>query len=296
MSALANGEICRCCGEPSEAAHALDVASADTGEMFALERCAACGVLRTRPEPADLAPYYATDLASTMTEPGSRFFSAIRQWQLDRELRRFTGDGDAQTVIDVGCGVGDFVLRLHGRGIPVVAADAASTPPVALARRDVPYVRFDFERYELDGLRARPPYTIVLRHVLEHVRDPHAFLSSLIRQGARQFYVVVPNAASRERRLLGRHWYLWDPPRHLWHFDRPSLERLCARAGLDTVRGGTDTAPTALASVYRFLCLRGAPGWLYRRFGPSSALTALTAPANLLVAGNVLWLVARTPP
>jgi SAM-dependent methyltransferase len=279
------------------ATHVLDVPSTDTADRFTIARCDACGVLRTLPVPTDLAPYYSTDLAATMTEPGSRLFSSLRRMQLARELRRITRHGNPGTIVDIGCGTGDFVRVLAHRGVRVVAADGGSRPPASLAtERNVPYVRFDFETYELHDLDVPPPFTVVLRHVLEHVRDPAACLASLIRQGARQFYIVVPNAGSLERRMLGPHWYLWDPPRHLWHFDPRSLADVCARVGLEIVSRGVSTAPILVPSVYRYLRLRGWPTRVYEAFGPTSVLTALTAPVNLLLAGNVLWCVARPAP
>ncbi len=293
---MSAADACPCCGQVSAAARVTVLSSTDTAHRFAIERCGDCGVLRTTPVPEDLAPHYATDLAGTMTRHDNRLFSVLRSLQLRRELRRFTRHGDPGTVLDIGCGAGDFVRILGRRGFRVIAADAGSQPPATLAgQRDIPYVRFDFETYDLQGLPdVRGPFTVILRHVLEHVRDPFACLASLRRQGARQFYIVVPNAGSIERRLLGRYWYLWDPPRHLWHFDRSSLARLCDRAGLTALGHGLGTAPTLLPSLYRYLRIHGWPAALYERFGPTSVLTALTAPVNLLVPGNVLWLVART--
>ena len=285
--------VCACCGQTSVATRVLDVASTDTADRFTIERCGACGVLRTSPVPADLAPYYATDLASTMTQPGARLFSTLRRLQLARELRHITRHGHPGTVVDVGCGTGDFARVLARRDIPIVAADAGPRPPAVLAAARIPYVRFDFERYELQDLPIPGPYTVILRHVLEHVRDPQACLASLRRQGAQQFYLVVPNAGSLERRLLGAHWYLWDPPRHLWHFDRRTLAQVCERAGLVTIGRGVGTAPVLLPSLYRRLRLGGWPPALYERFGPTTLLTALAAPVSLLLPGNVLWCVAR---
>jgi hypothetical protein len=286
-------DVCRCCGRAGGVVSLGEIASTDTPHRFGLVRCRDCGVARTTPQPVDLAPYYATDLAATMTRPTSRVFATLRRRRLARELRRITRHGDPGTIVDVGCGAGDFVAVAHARGCRAIGADAAATPPSALVHAALPYLRFDFDRYACAEPLALERGTVVLRHVLEHVRDPYACLERLRRDGARQFYLVVPNARSRECRLLGSHWYLWDPPRHLWHFDPTSLARLCARLGLTIVDRGTDTAPTLVPSLYRRLRLRGWSPRVYERFGPTSTFAACTAPLNLLLAGNVTWMLAR---
>jgi hypothetical protein len=280
-------EACRCCGEDAGWTHVLDVPSTDTPDRFAVERCGACGVLRTTPVPVDLTPYYVTDLAATMATPGNPLFAALRRVQLARELRRVTRHGDPGTLVDVGCGAGDFVAVARAHGIRALGADAAAMPPAQLGAAT--YVRFDFEAYALEVA----PDTVVLRHVLEHARNPFAMLTRLRERGARRFYVVVPDASSRECRLLGTAWYLWDPPRHLWHFDRATLARLCARAGLAIVAEGGDAASILAPSVYRALRLRGWPAGTYERFGPTSAVAAVAAPLDRLLGGNVRWVVAQ---
>lgn len=294
IAAVGGATLCPSCGEKDVATEIADIPSTDTTDHFTIRRCTRCGLLSTAPVPRDLARYYETDLARTMTHAASRVFSALRSLQLVRELARLTAHGDPGTILDVGCGTGDFALVIHRRGLPVIAADTSSERPALLAgRSEIPYVRFDFDTYEFRGLKTGGPYTVVLRHVLEHVREPSAFLARFLTLGARQFYIVVPNAASLERRLLGRHWYLWDPPRHLWHFDSSTLDRVCRRAGLVTVQQGRGTAPTLAPSVYRCLRLRGWPASVYERFAPNRLLSVLSIPLNMLLPGNVLWRVAR---
>src|SRR4030095_1627690 len=93
-----------CCGRPGHDMPVVDVVSTDTCDRFSIVRCRACGTARTTPAPASLAPYYASDLAATMSTPAAPLFSALRRMQLARELRRVTASGDPGTVVDVGCG------------------------------------------------------------------------------------------------------------------------------------------------------------------------------------------------
>ena len=287
---------CAICGDAGASVVLPACPATDTDDTFRIVRCAGCGTLRTDPVPADLGPYYATDLARTMTHAGSGLFARLRRVQLGREWRRVRAVVDPGVVLDLGCGVGDFARRIADAGDRVVAADASATPPAMLARPPVvPYRRFDFDTLAFSPPLDVPPDTVVLRHVLEHVRAPTTLLRTLADLGVRTVYIVVPNASSRERRLLGVDWYLWDPPRHVWHFDAETLAGVLARAGYAVATSGRDTAPTLVPSVYRWLRRRGAPAVAYRPFGPTGLLSALGAPLNLLTAGNVIWAVAHAP-
>jgi len=263
----------------------------DGPARFTIAECPACGVLRTLPVPDELAPFYATDLARTMHTAGNAMHERLRRLLLRREARRVTASNERGAFLDVGCGDGSFALLLHQSGHTVIAADAAAEPPPMIAGT-ISYRTVDFEHGEIAGLAAGC-YTVVLRHVLEHVRHPRRFLARLVEHGATRFYIVLPNSASLERRLLGTWWYLWDPPRHLWHFDASSLRTLLATLGLEVVARGYDTIPNLVPSVYRLLRVRGWSSFLYQPFGPRSMLTGLSAPLNLLVPHNVLWMVAR---
>ena len=92
--------------------------------------------------------------------------------------RHFKG----QTLIEVGCGKGYFLEMLRGKGYAITGIDPSyegDNPDVIKA----PFTR------EL-GLAAD---AIVLRHVLEHISDPLAFLAQMAaaNQGG-QIYIEVP--------------------------------------------------------------------------------------------------------
>ncbi len=285
---------CASCGEGRFSLVVDSIPSIDTDETFSIEQCSRCGVMHTAPVPDDLTAYYDTDLALTMMREGNPIFSRLRSLALAIELKRIVRWTDATTILDVGCGAGDFLAVIAGKGFDVMGADSARRAPALLTRiPGAQYRQFDFDSYALSGEVPRGPFVAIVRHVLEHARDPHAMLTSLSQLGADAVYVVVPNVETVERRLLGRYWYLWDPPRHLWHFSRSAVTRLVERSGFTVEEFGYGTAPTLVPSIYRYLRTNGYPRWFYDYFGPTGALSALSAPLNCLVARNVMWLVAR---
>lgn len=288
-----NRPRCPVCQTPTDPVRVLDADDAVSGERFAIVRCPRCGVMRTIPVPADLGPYYDSDIGRLMKDRPTPIHTTLKAILLSRELRRLPAGAEAGPILDIGCGSGDLAYAAFRRGQPVIAADVAAERPVMI--RDIaaiPYHRIDFERCDIDGLKPLRACTVVLRHVLEHLRDPRAFLRRLADYGMAHAYVVVPNVDCLERRLLGTYWYAWDPPRHLWHFDAGSLRTMLAVAELRVVDWGYDTIPNLIPSLYRYLRLRGWPPALYGLFSPKGTLSSLSTPLNLLLPRNVLWALA----
>lgn len=133
-------------------------------------------------------------------------------------------------LLDVGCGNGDFLLRMREVGWSVTgvepdpsAAEFASTQHGIDVRvgqlEDAAFPDGQFD-------------AIVLSHVIEHVYDPVATLREcrrVLAPGGR-IVALTPNARSLGHRLLGRNWRGLEPPRHLHVFD-PATLATCARLG-----------------------------------------------------------------
>ncbi|HEY2139701.1 MAG TPA: class I SAM-dependent methyltransferase [Chthoniobacterales bacterium] len=70
--------------------------------------------------------------------------------------------------------------------------------------------------------------------VIEHIYDPVAFISELVKWIKPGGYVVLatPDIAGALRKLMGRRWPSFKVPEHVVYFDFDSLKRLLAGAGL----------------------------------------------------------------
>lgn len=148
---------CRNCGRHARIESVYtDLADVITGDLFAIRRCAVCGVMWTDPAPLDLAGYYdADDLGSAMRDTPSALHAWLKGWLLRAECRRIARHIGTTPIVDIGCGAGDFAALLAGQGHPVIAIDAVVDKPQRLPA-EIPYFRMDYDNYAIPDF-APPP-------------------------------------------------------------------------------------------------------------------------------------------
>ena len=132
-------------------------------------------------------------------------------------------------------------------------------------------------------------------HVLEHVSSPRRQLVEarrLLRPGGR-LTVGVPNAASLLARAAGKQWYYLDVPRHVWHFDRPSLSRLVQECGFQEVDARLVSTSTALLGTLGYLMGRGERLLDHRRLW--QVALPIAAALDAVGLGDAIELTARVP-
>ncbi|MGC9941884.1 MAG: class I SAM-dependent methyltransferase [Verrucomicrobiota bacterium] len=154
---------------------------------------------------------------------------------LTSEKRRFSSlfldDLAPGRVLDVGCGDGQFLYRMHQAGWSVAGLDFDSK---AIDAAKMKYGQHGFELLHSDLADAHFPDNsfdaITMHHVIEHVPKPVAFLAEakrILKPGGR-LVAVTPNAGSLAQSIFQDCWRGWEPPRHLQIFSLPALES-CAR-------------------------------------------------------------------
>jgi SAM-dependent methyltransferase len=204
--------------------HLRNVQDPLTRHAFGLLRCNACGLQRTHPVPADLAPYYAE-------YHGARH-GATARFCLRRRIR-FLHDATRNRrpgfLLDIGCGDGSFLLAARERGWQVMGTEFNPQ----LARHHGISVVTD-----LNAIHNSAVFNcITLWHSLEHLSDPLAAMkrirSLLAPDGV--LLIAVPNSAGLQASLFGRRWFHLDVPRHLYHFSQPSLTALLQSTGFSPV-------------------------------------------------------------
>ena len=204
-------------------------------------------LLDPRPGPDGLATFYDDHYYGA----GSRkFVPAIERavdWFRDRRARLADGilrtipRAGARRVLDIGCGSGQFLARVakwghecHGTELSAETARRASR---------LPGLHLHFGELQADTFAEGSFDLISIWHVLEHLPDPDRMLGLCRRwlgeDGA--LLIAVPNIDSWQASLFGGSWFHIDPPRHLHHFGRTSLERSLRDAGFRIERTRTRT-------------------------------------------------------
>jgi SAM-dependent methyltransferase len=222
----------------------------------------------------------------------------IERWRLriggrEAAILPFLGEG---RLLDVGCAGGRDLARFQQMGWNVTGVEFSPTAAAATrARLGCEVFVGDFAQVALgdeafDVLR--------FSHTLEHLPSPRRALEKahrVLRPGG-LLWIEVPNAASLERWLFGKHWYCWDVPRHLYHFTPQTLARLVSSTGFRPVKitcdGRTLFFTESLANVWKH--------WLGASLPRTKLLSAVVRPLvyalGAMNRGGILTVHARKDP
>jgi 2-polyprenyl-3-methyl-5-hydroxy-6-metoxy-1,4-benzoquinol methylase len=228
------------------------------GEMR-IESCDRCGLAFQNPQPSDrqlhdiYGPGYflfAEDdpVAAQQFETLKRATARLQLAALAAYLGRTGRAPHGLRLLEIGCGHGNLLREAREAGYVVHGLDY-SEHAAATANR----------KLGCDAVRVGPSPTglfppgafdvCVLADVIEHVRDPRAFLGELLplldRGGV--VFLATPNLDSWSARLLGRRWMEYKSE-HLYYFTTASITRLLGELGFDAIETGGN--PKVLTADY----------------------------------------------
>lgn len=203
----------------------------------ALIRCERCGLHASGAASSDEllypADFYAPPRRRTLA---GRLFGLLERVFLRRRaaiVARLLPAGPGLRVLDVGCGVGGFLIALREvrPDLDLTGVEPSAVGAVFARQRDLKVLG---SLPEPQGLGGRLD-CVTLWHVLEHVRDLSGLLGHLHRLVADDGWLVVavPNITSLGFRLFGDRWGLLDIERHYWHFSSETLAALVTRHGFE---------------------------------------------------------------
>jgi glycosyltransferase involved in cell wall biosynthesis/SAM-dependent methyltransferase len=190
------------------------------------------------PSAAQLQEIYNADyflgLGSDEDRKATREMKRATAREFLSEIRRYCGSVQGR-VLEVGCGEGDFLVEAEAAGFQVTGVElAAEAAGQARARlQDGEVVCGAFEETELPEEHFD---LCVLSDVLDHVRDPQAFLQRvhrLLKPNA-AIFIATPSLSSWSAKLLRQKWMEFKPE-HLTYFDPRTIQTLLLRTGFHEV-------------------------------------------------------------
>jgi SAM-dependent methyltransferase len=222
------------------------------GGEYSYGRCPACHSLQLLNAPSDLASFYPPGYYSfapknaSMTSSLGNFIKRCRARSVVEgksffggAVRRFLSDpprllwmkelglGLDASILDVGCGGGELLLKLQQDGFrnltgvdPFLDSTIDYGGGLVIHKRNLA---------EMEGTWD----LVMLHHSLEHMPDPHAvfeMLQSRIKPGGK-LLIRVPVADCAAWNTYGVLWVQLDAPRHLVLFSRQGLINLASAFG-----------------------------------------------------------------
>jgi SAM-dependent methyltransferase len=238
---------CVCCGPGQPfTEHRVEEGMFRTGEVFTYRECLRCGSLQIADVPDDLSRYYDADeyysfkttklvtnrifrtgLARAAFRANTSLFLRTGLGRPVQTWARMAGVKLSDRILDLGCGGGDRLFRMHLLGFRHLAGadpflpedrEVASSVPLRKQRHDEIDGRYDW---------------IMMHHTFEHVPDPRATLQSckrLLSEGGKVL-IRIPIMGQAAWRRYGTNWVQIDPPRHLVVYTPRSVKEIAESEG-----------------------------------------------------------------
>jgi 2-polyprenyl-3-methyl-5-hydroxy-6-metoxy-1,4-benzoquinol methylase len=285
---------CYCCG--STHARPLVTAAEDlTGKpgRFTFVTCSDCGLAFQNPrlKLEFIGAYYDDEYIAHRKKTDWGPLTPLYEWAMGKHDRdklalvgRFSNLTRDSKVLDVGCGAGTFLSRLHqASGSAISGVDFKDlTHLPAFQHMDFHLGLF----YEQDFGQRRFDL-ITMWHFLEHDYDPARTLRhahGLLSPDGR-LIIEVPRLDSVSWRLFKERWPGLQAPQHTVLYSRETLLRMVDKAGLEVV----DYLPYGAFPAYFYLfagtafkCLKGSGLNLSRAIYPYFLGQLLLLPVLLL--------------
>lgn len=214
-------------------------------ESFALVECKECKLILTNPRPTDaeLGKFYNSEEYSSHQLNKKRLqdilygiiksFNLRRKWKLiNRLYNTIENPTKEKTILDVGCGMGDFLLMGKKKGWKVAGVEPNEKGKKETEKKINSEIKISTQ--DIDNQH----FSIITAwHALEHIPDLNETVKKwselLIKNGI--LVLALPNHLSYDAEYYQEYWAGYDVPRHLYHFQKESVKKLLKKHKLKLI-------------------------------------------------------------
>lgn len=225
-----------------------------TQEEFEIVECCDCKLLFTTPCPPHdkIGDYYKSEnyLSHNDEKKGlfAKIYNIVKKINIKNKFRIATDQdiyGNRLSVLDIGCGVGDFLNYAKEKGCEITGIEPSEDARKIAEKKLSTKI---FSPAELENLPDNSFDIITMWHVLEHVSDLKTeifHLQRLLKKDGK-LILALPNHKSYDAEYYNDKWAAYDVPRHLYHFSKESIKNIFEKSELQLI----DIKPLKWDSFY----------------------------------------------
>lgn len=229
-------DACPICGGLQSEKYLQCIDYSVSQEKFTLVQCLTCTFIYTNPRPDQkhISTYYQSTnyISHTDTDKGliNKVYHRVRQKTLSDKLKLVNRIHLKGKLLDIGCGTGAFLEVCERSGWLVKGTEPDAGARAIAQKKIKSYIEEDF----LEALEEEKFDVITLWHVLEHIHQLNRALEKINKLLANRgkLVIAVPNVQSYDAKYFKQYWAAYDPPRHLYHFSKKTLEILMNKHGI----------------------------------------------------------------
>lgn len=201
---------------------------------FRIVKCKSCGLHFTSPRPvlSEMEKYYESELyfgrdvkiEDSIDDQDNREMHYGPMYETILRKRR------RGKIFDIGAGTGMLLSKFKENGWDVSGVELThNAVNYAKKKYGIKLLQGDFLEKKINDKYD----VVVLNGALEHLHKPYETLSKARVNLKKNGFILIsiPNSDSIGRKLFGRNWFAWQPPRHLYHFSPETIKKMMVKAG-----------------------------------------------------------------
>lgn len=203
-------------------------------EEFVIKQCSSCGFKITSPRPSEeeLPSYYESEdyVSHSDTNKGvvNFLYQKVKSLTLKQKEKLISGFNTSNTLLDVGCGTGDFLKYTSDKNWNIIGLEPDE------GARNLALNKLPGKVFPIENLFELPPYSfgiITMWHVLEHVSELNKYMAqlNLLLEKDGRLIIALPNPDSADAKHYKEYWAAYDVPRHLYHFSKKNITDLALK-------------------------------------------------------------------